>query len=76
MRYAGIVSTLKLECATFGVWNGAQGAFVRRDISIRIKITDLSSKFESLHSAIFRDCFDPEIGVRYVRRVEWSGKSV
>jgi hypothetical protein len=22
------------------------------------------------------DCFDAEIGVRYVRRVEWSGKSV
>jgi hypothetical protein len=39
-------------------------------------MTDLSSKFESLHFAIFRDCFDPEIGLRYIRRVDWSGKSV
>jgi hypothetical protein len=29
-----------------------------------------------LHFAIFRDCFDPEIGMPYVRRVEWCGKSV
>jgi hypothetical protein len=25
---------------------------------------------------ICRDCFDADFGVRYVRRVEWSGKSV
>jgi hypothetical protein len=25
--------------------------------------------------AICRDCFDTEIGMQYVRRVEWSGKS-
>jgi hypothetical protein len=29
-----------------------------------------------LRFAMCRDCFDAEIGVRYVRRVEWSGKSV
>jgi hypothetical protein len=35
-----------------------------------------SSKFEGLRFAICRDCFDTEIDMQYVRRVEWSGKSV
>jgi hypothetical protein len=26
--------------------------------------------------AIYRDCFDTEIDMQYVRRVEWSGESV
>jgi hypothetical protein len=29
-----------------------------------------------LHFAICRDCFDAEIDVHNVLRVEWSGKSV
>jgi hypothetical protein len=40
------------------------------------EITEFSPKFESLRFAICRDCFDTEIGVRYVRPVEWGGKSV
>jgi hypothetical protein len=51
-------------------------AFKRRDISIGNEITEFSSKFESLRFVICRDCFDTEIGVRTVLRVEWSGKSV
>jgi hypothetical protein len=51
-------------------------AFKRRDISIGNEITEFSQKFESSHFAICRDRFDSEIGVRNVRRVEWSGKSV
>jgi hypothetical protein len=43
---------------------------------MRKEITMLSSSSESLRFAICRDCFDAEIGVHYVRRVEWSGKSV
>jgi hypothetical protein len=75
LRFAGIVSTLKLARATFGVMNGVERAFKRRDISIGNEITEFSQKFESSHFAICRDRFDTEIGVRYVRRVEWSGKS-
>jgi hypothetical protein len=51
-------------------------AFKRRNISIRNKITEFSSKLERLHFAICRDCFDAEIGVHHVLRVEWCGKSV
>jgi hypothetical protein len=51
-------------------------AFKRRNISIRHEITELSPKFETFRFAISRDSLDTEIGVRYVRRVEWSGKSV
>jgi hypothetical protein len=29
-----------------------------------------------LSFAICRDCFDAEIDMQYVRRVEWSGESV
>jgi hypothetical protein len=76
LRCAGIVSTLKLACATFGLKNGVERAFKRRDISIRNDITEFSPKFENLRFAICRDCFDTEIGVRYVWRVEWSGKRV
>jgi hypothetical protein len=50
--------------------------FKRRNISIRNEITEFSPKFESFSFAIGRYCFDAEIGMRYVRRVEWSGKSV
>jgi hypothetical protein len=50
--------------------------FKRRDISVRNEITEFSSKFESLSFAISRECVDTEIGGRYVRRVEWSEKSV
>jgi hypothetical protein len=53
-----------------------EGAFNRTNISIRNEVTEFSPKFESLRFAICRDCFDAEIAVRYVRRVEWSGKSV
>jgi hypothetical protein len=35
----------------------------------------MSSKFESLSFASSRECVDPEIGVRHVRRVERSGKT-
>jgi hypothetical protein len=51
-------------------------AFKRRDISIGNEITVFSPKFESLRLAIYRDSFDAEIGMQYVRRVEWSGESV
>jgi hypothetical protein len=51
-------------------------AFKRRDVSIGNEITEFSSKFVSLRFAICRDCFDTEIGVGYVRRVEWIGKTV
>jgi hypothetical protein len=71
-----VVSTLKLACATFGLKNGVERAFKRRDISVRNEITEFSPKFESLRFAICRDCFYVEIGVRYVRSEEWSGKSV
>jgi hypothetical protein len=50
--------------------------FKSRNITIRDEITEFSSKIESLRFAICRDCFDAEINVRYVRGVEWSGKSV
>jgi hypothetical protein len=43
---------------------------------MRNEITEFSSKSERLRFAICRDSFDAEIGVRYVRRVEWSGMSV
>jgi hypothetical protein len=43
---------------------------------MRNEITELSSKLERLRFGICRDCFDSDFGVRYVRRVEWSGKSV
>jgi hypothetical protein len=51
-------------------------AFKLIDISIRDEITEISSKFERLRFAIFRDYFDAEIDLRYIRRVEWNGKSV
>jgi hypothetical protein len=51
-------------------------AFKCRSVSIRNEITESSSKFEILRFAICRDFFDPEIDRQYVRRVEWSGKSV
>jgi hypothetical protein len=70
LGFAGIVSTLKLACATFGVLNAVERAFKPRDISIGNEISEFSRKFESLRFAICRDCFDTEIGVRYVRRVE------
>jgi hypothetical protein len=50
--------------------------YKRRYITIRNEISQFSSKCESLRSAICRDCLDPEIGVRYFRGVEWSGKRV
>jgi hypothetical protein len=40
------------------------------------KTTEFSSKFERLRFAICKDCFDTEIDMQYVRRVEWSGKRV
>jgi hypothetical protein len=76
LRFAGFVLTRKLACATFGVQNGVVGQFKRRDISFRNELIDFSSKFESLTFAICRYCFDAEIAVRDVRRVEWSGKNV
>jgi hypothetical protein len=76
LPFAGIVPTLKLACATFGVYNGVERAFKLRNISSRKEITKMSSKFESMRFVICRDCLDPEIGVRYFRRVEWSGKGV
>jgi hypothetical protein len=53
-----------------------EGAFKRRNISIRNEITEFSSKLVRLRFAICRDSVDAEIGVRYVLRLEWSGKSV
>jgi hypothetical protein len=53
-----------------------ESAFKRRDISIGNEITEISSKFESLRFGIYRDCLDTEIGVGYLRRVEWIGKTV
>jgi hypothetical protein len=51
-------------------------AFKRRDISIRNEITEFSSEGESLSFASSRECVDPEIGVRHVRRGDWSGNTV
>jgi hypothetical protein len=51
-------------------------AFKRRNISIRNDIAEFSSQSEGLRFGICRDSVDAEISVRYVRRVEWSGKSV
>jgi hypothetical protein len=76
LRFAGIVSTLKLACATFGVKNREDSAYKRREISIRNEISQYSSKFECLRFAISRECFDTEIGFLYVRCVEWGGKTV
>jgi hypothetical protein len=76
LRFAGIDLTLKLACATFGVWNGVEIPYKRRNISIRNEITEFSSKFESFSFAFCRDCFDAEIGGHYVLRVKWSGRSV
>jgi hypothetical protein len=76
LPFAGIVWTLKLECATFGVQNVVERPSKRRNIAIRKEICEFSSKFDCLRFAICREGFDTEIGVRYVRRVEWSGKSV
>jgi hypothetical protein len=53
-----------------------EGAYKRRNILIRNEITEFSSKFKRLRFEICRDSADAEIGVRYVRRVEWSGMSV
>jgi hypothetical protein len=53
-----------------------ESAFKRQDISIGNETTEFSSKFESLRFGIYSDCFDTEIGVGYVRRVEWIGKTV
>jgi hypothetical protein len=53
-----------------------EGAFKRQNISIRYDRTEYLSKIERWRFAICSDCFDAEIGVRYVRRVERSGKSV
>jgi hypothetical protein len=39
-------------------------------------MTEFSPKFERLRFAIYRDCFDAEIDIQYVRLVEWSGESV
>jgi hypothetical protein len=61
---------MKLACATFGVSNGVERAYKRRNISMRIEIPEFSSKCECLRFAFCRDCLDTEIGVRYVRRVE------
>jgi hypothetical protein len=76
LRFAGIVSTLKLTCSTLDVKNGMETAFKCRSISIRNETTEFSSKFERLRFAICRGCFDTEIDMQYIRRVEWSGKSV
>jgi hypothetical protein len=76
LRFAGIVSTLKSTWNRFGVWNGVERAFKRRNISIRNEITEFSSKFERLRFSIYRDCFDAEIDTHYIRRVEWSGKGI
>jgi hypothetical protein len=68
--------TLKLACATFGVQNVVERTFKRRDISIRKDISEFSSKFESLRFEISGEHFETEIGVLYIRCVEWSGKTV
>jgi hypothetical protein len=57
------------------VETGEEIQFKRGNISIRYEITEFSTKFETLRFAICRDCFVAEIEVRYVQRVEWSGKS-
>jgi hypothetical protein len=59
-----------------GVWNGGERAFKCCSISIRNEIKVFSSKFERLRFAICRDCFEAEIDMQYVGRVEWRGKSV
>jgi hypothetical protein len=65
-----------LVCATFGVYNGVETAFKRRNISIRNVITEISSKSAGLRFAICRDYFDAEVGLGYIRRVERSRKTV
>jgi hypothetical protein len=76
LRLAGYILTLKLAYAMFGVYNGVERAFKLRNITIRNEITDFPSKCDSLHLAICREYFDTEIGVVYIRCVEWSEKTV
>jgi hypothetical protein len=76
LRFAGIVATLKSTCTTYVVSNGVERAFKWRKISIRNEMTEFSSKFEILRFAVCWDCFDTEIDIQYVRRVEWSGNCV
>jgi hypothetical protein len=54
-------------------WKGRLNADI---ISIRNEITEFSPKFETVRFEFYRDSFDAKIVVRYVRRVEWCGKSV
>jgi hypothetical protein len=65
-----------LACARYGVKNGVERQFELRDISFRDEITEFSPRFERMRFVICSDCFDTEIGVRYVRTEEWSGKTV
>jgi hypothetical protein len=51
-------------------------AFKCRSISIQNEMTEISLKFERLRFAICGDCFDAEIDMQYVSRVEWIRKSV
>jgi hypothetical protein len=50
--------------------------FNRRNITIRNEMSEFFSKFERFLFAICRAGSDVETVARYVRRVEWSGKSV
>jgi hypothetical protein len=43
---------------------------------MRNEIPEFSSKCECFRFEIIEECVDTEIGVRYFRRVDCSGKSV
>jgi translation initiation factor 2 beta subunit (eIF-2beta)/eIF-5 len=63
-------------CTACGAQNGVERASKRRNISIRNEITDFFEIEERLSFASCWACFEDEIGVHCVRRLEWSVKSV
>jgi hypothetical protein len=65
---------MKSACTAFAALNGVERLFKRRNISIKYEKTVFVESEEKLGFASRRACFDAEIGVHCVRRVEWSGK--
>ena len=78
LRTVWIVSTLKLACISFSVWNAMEIAFKRRNISniseITISFSSESSRWS--HFAHSWAWFDAKNGVYSIRRVKCDGNSV
>jgi hypothetical protein len=67
---------MKSACTAFGAKNGVESAFKRRNISIGNEKTVFVESEEKLGFASRMACFDAEIGVHCVRRIEYSGRGV